>query len=92
MRRVASIFLPSWPTDRWHRRRNGGTAAAREAPLVLSLRMEGQRILHAADAAAQALGLHAGMPVAKAQALVPDLLVREADPAGDLASLERLAL
>lgn len=91
MRRVASIVLPSWPVDRRHRR-NGGGEPAREGPLVLSLRAGGRRILHAADAAAQALGLHAGMPVAKAQALVPDLLVREADPAGDLAGLEQLAL
>jgi len=45
----------------------------------------------AADAAAQALGLHPGLPLARAQALVPGLTVAEADPADDEAALERLA-
>ena len=46
----------------------------------------------AADAAAQAAGLHVGMPVTKAQALAPGLIVMDADPAGDAEALERLAL
>uniref|UniRef100_Q11BQ0 Nucleotidyltransferase/DNA polymerase involved in DNA repair-like protein n=1 Tax=Chelativorans sp. (strain BNC1) TaxID=266779 RepID=Q11BQ0_CHESB len=46
----------------------------------------------AADAAAQAMGLRAGTPVAKAQALVAGLVVRDADPVGDSEALERLAL
>lgn len=46
----------------------------------------------AADAAARAAGLHAGMPVAKARILVPGLIVRDAVPAEDEAALERLAL
>ena len=59
---------------------------------MLATQAGGRRVLHAADAAAQAVGLHGGMLVAKAQALVPDLLIRDADPAGDAAALERLAL
>ena len=43
------------------------------------------------DAQAAALGLRAGMAVAHAQALVPDLAIAEADPAGDEAALHRLA-
>lgn len=43
-------------------------------------------------ALAQQLGLHAGMPVSKAQALVPGLRVLPAHPAEDAAALERLAL
>ncbi|BCH29910.1 hypothetical protein MesoLjLc_18400 [Mesorhizobium sp. L-8-10] len=46
----------------------------------------------AADAAAEALGVRIGMPAAKAQALVAGLVIRDADPAGDAAALERLAL
>ena len=46
----------------------------------------------AVDAAAAAAGLHAGMPVAKARALVPGLLIEKADPAADVAALDRLAL
>ncbi len=45
----------------------------------------------AVDARAAALGLRAGMAVAHAQALVPDLVIEEADPAGDAAALQRLA-
>lgn len=46
----------------------------------------------AVDAAATSFGLHVGMPAAKAQALVADLVIRDADPIGDAAALERLAL
>jgi len=46
----------------------------------------------AADAAAQRAGLRAGMPVTKAQALVPGLIVNNADPAADAEALDRLAL
>lgn len=45
----------------------------------------------AADARAAALGLHAGMAVAHAQALVPDLRIEEAQPDQDAAALARLA-
>ncbi len=53
---------------------------------------DGRRlILAAADAAAQRLGLHAGMPLAHARALVPGLAVTEADPAAEEAALAALA-
>ncbi len=48
-------------------------------------------VIGAADAAAAALGLHPGMALAHAQAMVPGLLVADADPAGDTAALARLA-
>ena len=41
---------------------------------------------------AEALGLRVGMPVTKAQALVPGLVIEPADPKADAESLERLAL
>lgn len=46
----------------------------------------------AADAAAQAAGLRVGMPLTKAQVLVPGLLIENADVRADAASLERLVL
>jgi protein ImuB len=49
-------------------------------------------VVLAADAAAQAAGLRAGMPATKAQVLVPGLIVQNADPAADAAALDRLAL
>ena len=48
--------------------------------------------MRAADAAALTAGLRVGMPVAKAQVLVPGLIGRDADPAADTRGLERLAL
>lgn len=51
-----------------------------------------KRWIAAADRAALKLGLRVGMPAAKAQALVQGLLMIEADPAADLAVLERLTL
>ncbi len=50
-----------------------------------------RRLVVALDAAAERLGLSAGMPVAKAQALVPGLIVQDADPRSDAEGLERLA-
>lgn len=45
----------------------------------------------AADEAALRQGLRAGMPLAKAQILVPGLRIEDADPQGDAQALERLA-
>lgn len=48
--------------------------------------------MQAANAAALASGLRVGMPATKAQALVPGLMVEEADPTADARELERLAI
>ncbi len=48
-------------------------------------------VIAAADQAARALGLCAGMPLAHAQAMVPKLLVVDATPAEDAEALARLA-
>lgn len=49
-------------------------------------------MVQAANAAALAARLSVGMPVAKAQVLVPGLVVRDAEPEADAEALERLAL
>ena len=77
------------PTDRL-RRQAGDTAPAK--PLVLAGRVGNRRLVTAADAAAHSLGLHIGMPLGKAQAMVPGLAVELADPRADADSLRRLAL
>jgi protein ImuB len=90
MPRVVSLFLPAWSTDRV--RRNLGVAAPpAEAPLVLIGREGRRRVVLAADRAARRAGLRVGMPVTKAQALVKDLIVKDAEPAADADALERLA-
>jgi protein ImuB len=91
MPRVVSLFLPTWSTDRV-RRKLGSAAPQAEAPLVLIGREGRRRVILAADAAAQRAGLRVGMNATKAQALVPGLIVSNADPAGDAEALERLAL
>ena len=45
----------------------------------------------AADVAAQAAGLHVGMPATKAQALVHGLVIQDANPIADAEALDRLA-
>ncbi|WIW90373.1 DNA polymerase Y family protein (plasmid) [Sphingobium sp. V4] len=91
MRQVVSLFLPTWPTDRL-RRRLGRSAPPPDAPLILA-GMEGQRrVITAANAAARMIGLHIGMAVTQAQALVPDLLIMDAEEQADREGLERLAV
>lgn len=51
-----------------------------------------RRLITALDANAQALGIGIGMAVAKAQALVPGLVVLDADPVADREGLDKLAL
>ncbi|MBX9828683.1 MAG: DNA polymerase Y family protein [Xanthobacteraceae bacterium] len=91
MTRVVSLFLPAWPTDRV-RRMLGDAAPPPETPLVLVGREGRRREILAADAAAQRAGLRIGMAASKAQALVRDLVMRDAEPDADLAALDRLAL
>lgn len=91
MPRVVSLFLPRWPTDRL-RRKSGDAAPPSETPLVLIGREGRRRVVLAADLTALRAGLRVGMPVTKAQALVPGLIVQDADPSADAEGLERLAL
>lgn len=91
MRRVVSLYLPTWPTDRL-RRRLGADAPSPETPLVLVGRVGRKRVLVAADAAAQGQRLYPGMAATQARALVCDLVVHDHDPVGDADALEQLAL
>ncbi|QDA35926.1 DNA polymerase Y family protein (plasmid) [Paracoccus liaowanqingii] len=90
MARVISVCLPMWPIDRL--RRLADSTPSAEAPLILVGRVGNRRVVTAACEAAMGLGLRIGMPVSKAQALVPDLRVEAADPRADLEALERLGL
>ncbi|MBV8915284.1 MAG: DNA polymerase Y family protein, partial [Acetobacteraceae bacterium] len=90
MRRVISVWLPHWPTDRL--RRTLATAAPPpERPLVTAAKDGNRLALAAVDRAAASLGLRPGQAVAQAMAIVPGLCVIDADPVADVASLERLA-
>jgi protein ImuB len=89
-RRYLAIWLKHWPVDRW-RRAHPQDARPAERPLVLVETVGPRRQVAAADPRALAQGIAAGMGVADAQALVPDLRVEPADRAADEAALRRLA-
>ncbi|PZQ51114.1 MAG: nucleotidyltransferase [Novosphingobium pentaromativorans] len=91
MRRVVSLYLPTWPTDRI-RRRAGRLPEGKAAPLVTALPDHGRRIIAAVDGAARLLGVTPGMTVTRARAMVPDLEVVDAAPEEDFEGLRRLAL
>lgn len=63
-----------------------------DKPLVVISRSGSKRWVSAADAAARKVGLHIGMAASKAQAVISDLAMLDADPVADAAALERLAL
>jgi protein ImuB len=89
MPRVLSLFLPTWPTDRL--RRATGNALPRDVPLALKTKVGSKRIISAVDDFARQLGLYRGMPVAKAQVLVENLQLIDADLEADAVALEKLA-
>ncbi|MCV3243474.1 Y-family DNA polymerase [Mesorhizobium sp. ZC-5] len=91
MPRVVSLFLPSWSTDRL-RRKLGVASLPPDKPLVLVGRDGQRRVVVSADRTAFDAGLRVGMPATKAKALVPDLIVMDAEPAADADALDRLAL
>jgi protein ImuB len=90
MRRVVSLFLPTWATDRL-RRRNGGLPQP-EVPLITAMQDGNQRVIASVDEAARRLRLRPGMTIAHAQSLVPGLQIHDAMPHEDEAALARLAL
>jgi protein ImuB len=97
-RRFLSLWLPHWPTDRWHRRQRQSQPQAQASsaqpvkPSLLLVRSSGNlRLVHAADDVALARGLFPGQRLADALACVPDARVEPADPAGDLGNLHQLA-
>ena len=54
MRRVVSLYLPRWPTDRWRRKHGGGSPP--DKPLVMAMRHGQQRLVSSVDEAAARAG------------------------------------
>ncbi|MCS6930740.1 MAG: DNA polymerase Y family protein [Acetobacteraceae bacterium] len=97
MRRVVSLWLPSWPTDRLRRSRDGRSpeghgAPPDEAPLVTQGHDGRRMAVAAANPAALRLGLRPGMALAQARSMVPGLRIVPADPEGDARALRDLAV
>lgn len=70
----------------------GASAPPPEKPLILVGRDGRKRVVMAADVAARAAGLHVGMAASKAQALVRELEIQDADQVADADAMDRLAL
>lgn len=86
-RRILAAWLPWWPTERLARR----LPEAREQPFATVAEARGRMVVGAVNLRARRAGVVGGMPLADARAVVPDLVVRPADPAGDASTLESLA-
>src|SRR3546814_8016585 len=96
MRRVVSLFLPHWSTDRLRRKTaksppEGGASPAPQ-PLVTAIPDHGRRIVAAVDGAARALGILPGITITRARSFAPEFEVVDADPDADFDGLRRLAL
>ena len=94
MRRVVSLWLPRFATDRWFRTpssKGGRRRASRASPFALVRGEQGRILLAAVNGAAAEAGLGPGLPLADARAMVPDLRVGELAPADDSEALTRLA-
>ena len=92
-RRILAIWLAQLAIDRW-RLAEGLRAGegADAAPLALITETAHGPRIAACNPAAGDAGVRAGMMLGDARALYPALAVAPADPASDLALLERLAL
>jgi protein ImuB len=95
------MWFPRLATDRLQRRwkasetpKPSGASppeAASAAPLVVVAKVDNALRLSAVDRKATSLGLAAGMPLANARAMLPDLAVATADEPADRKLLEQIA-
>lgn len=81
-RRWLHLWLPQLSIDRVMR-----SSPPPSSPLALIAKRDNTLRLEALDAAAEALGLETGLPLATARSRVPELTVVEADPEADKALL-----
>ncbi|WP_341369040.1 DNA polymerase Y family protein [Yoonia sp. BS5-3] len=79
--------------ERWSRVvERQGNAPPDDIPLVLAREGHHGPVVHAANRMARQNGIHPGARVVDMRAICPELQVEYADPAGDIAALDRLVL
>ncbi len=86
-RRLLSVWLPDFATDRIARRR----PEVRAVPTVVTLPENGRLAVVAVNRPGAVLGLAPGQGLSDARALYPGALAVEADPGGDAQAQARLA-
>ena len=91
-RRILSIWFPALAMDRWRLTQGKRDAAPATPPRVLIADTAHGPRIEATDRAAADAGARRGMMLADARTLCPEIATAPADPAGDLAFLEQLAL
>jgi len=90
-RRVVSIWLPRWRTDRLANGRSALAAELHEGPLVLTHAGQGGDRVIAVNETADAQGLVPGLLLADARAMVPELKSLAHDADTEARGLESLA-
>ena len=91
--RIVSISLPQFAIERWSRvMERQGNAPPDDIPIVLAHEGHHGPVIYAANRMARLNGINPGSRVVDIRAVCPELQVEYADPAGDRAALERLAL
>lgn len=93
-RRIAAIWLPHWPIERFYRdiKRTNASFAAAEKPRALVRAGAGGMRLVACDGRALAAGAEPGQLVLDAMALCPKLELHASDNEADRKALDRLAV
>ena len=89
MKRIVSLWLPSFATDRLTR--TPAFAAWQSSPLATIAKSGGRLAIIAANAPARNAGVAPGQPLADARARAPDLRVLDADPLAEQKALAALA-
>lgn len=85
MKRVISLWLPRFATDRARCRNRP------DRPFGLIEARGGQFLLHAVDEKAERAGIRAGQTLADARTILPEIDAAEVDPAAEARALARLA-
>ena len=92
-RRIVSLHLPSFSMDRWQAwARRQPDAPPEDLPVALATEGPHGPVVHAANRAARAEGIHPGARIVDMRALCPNLRIVYADLQGDRAALQKLML
>ncbi|HYW63607.1 MAG TPA: DNA polymerase Y family protein [Bradyrhizobium sp.] len=90
-RRILSLWLPRLPTDRIKRQRSRNAAPADPRPCIVVAKQNNALQISAVDDHAARLGLDAGLPLANARAICPDVEAFDDDPVADAQALNAIA-
>lgn len=97
MKRIVSVWLSNFPLDRLRRQARtshpqiSATHSGKASPFALVVKDANGIRISAFNRVAQRGGIHEGMRLADARALLPSLIIRPAEPRADALALQALA-